>query len=557
MKRSSVTPLLTSSLIALLQGPLAAQSSLLERTPSNTHTVVHVQDATVALEQMELNDVYRLLGHKAGDPLYEELRNMSPEDFDSTLGLGRALAGEALLFKAKAGAGLVVEPRGDRAGLMEAMRRFTQTPPPGEGMHAQLIGDYSVESSTPLQLEVLAAQGGREAIAVGAQEVGLVKVVISGPSMMAALSADLETVTTWTRDMCRAGSAPSGAPIAAKLGKARALHGPAGQLEVFTDLSFFKEEAAAALKEAGSGMSIDPSRLISLDDDAYLYGTFALPAGMNVDIRFHLHITPGTLLARLADTMRPLPSDLLGKVPAEVTGLHSMNWDFNRFYELIMEALREDEQERGADQIDQVVAAGSALAGSDLEEDFFGQFQGVLGLFFMPPSEGLSLADLQDDLLGVFLHVGLFARVDDTDATLEAMEAILGAVRAELPTLDDERGFDVMLLDEVAPYDGGLAFGADHFLLTVTRRVMETSLTTFGGDTTRSLLSGGKLQSIFDGEQGAAAVSAFRLGMLRELIRESERGVKLPKGMEGLYETYMVTTLRRVRDGFDLRVQLQ
>ena len=71
------------------------------------------------------------------------------------------------------------------------------------------------------------------------------------------------------------------------------------------------------------------------------------------------------------------------------------------------------------------------------------------------------------------------------------------------------------------------------------------------------ILSGGKLQSIFDGEQGAAAVSAFRLGMLRELIRESERGVKLPKGMEGLYETYMVTTLRRVRDGFDLRVQLQ
>ena len=45
--------------------------------------------------------------------------------------------------------------------------------------------------------------------------------------------------------------------------------------------------------------------------------------------------------------------------------------------------------------------------------------------------------------------------------------------------------------------------------------------------------------------------------MLRELIREEERGVKLPEGMEGLYDTYMVSTLRRVRDGFDLRVQLQ
>ncbi|MGB0333365.1 MAG: hypothetical protein ACPGPE_16260, partial [Planctomycetota bacterium] len=77
------------------------------------------------------------------------------------------------------------------------------------------------------------------------------------------------------------------------------------------------------------------------------------------------------------------------------------------------------------------------------------------------------------------------------------------------------------------------------------------------GDSARSLLSGGKLQAIFDGQQGAAAISAFRLGVLRQLIQEEERGVKLPEGMEGLYETYVVTTIRRARDGFNLRVQLQ
>jgi hypothetical protein len=33
--------------------------------------------------------------------------------------------------------------------------------------------------------------------------------------------------------------------------------------------------------------------------------------------------------------------------------------------------------------------------------------------------------------------------------------------------------------------------------------------------------------------------------------------VTLPEGMEGLYETYVVTTIRRAHDGFNLRVQLQ
>ena len=328
-------------------------------------------------------------------------------------------------------------------------------------------------------------------------------------------------------------------------------------MEAFTDLTFFREEAAEALRAAGEGMSIDPSRLIGLDENAYLYGTFALPAGMDIDIRLHLQITPGSLLARLADSMRPLPPDLLGRIPAEVTGLHCMNWDFNGCYALILKALREDDQERGADQIDQVVAAGSALAGSELEQEFFGQFTGVFGMFFMPPMDALSPADVQDDLLGVFLHMGLFAKVMDADAIMEVVDAMLGAVRMDLDFGADKRGFEEMRLKGVEPYDGGLAFGANHFLATVTRRVMDASLATFGGETARSLLSGAKLQAIFDSQQGAAAVSAFRLGMLRELIREEERGVKLPEGMEGLYDTYMVSTLRRVRDGFDLRVQLQ
>ncbi len=561
IRRALPAGLFAPSLIAAcafwVQAPTPAQSRLLEQIPAEAHTVFHLQDATVILEQIKRNDVYRLLGDEAGEPLYDQLRGMSANDFDDMIHLGQALAGEAALFKCKQGLGLMVEPRGDRVALMAALRSFTSTPAAGEGMTLQQLGDYQIETSVPLDLDPSSGSRGREAIETASANPGPVKVMISGPRILAAIYGDKASVRTWTMALCSDRQQPEIAPLAKKLRSARALHGPAGQVEAFTDLSFFQEEAAEALKAAGEGMSIDPSRLIGLDENAYLYGTFALPAGMDLDIRLHVQITPGTLLAKLADTMRPLPSDLLGRIPAEVTGLHVMNWDFNRCYAQILEALREDRQERGADQIDQVVAAGSALAGSELEQEFFGQFTGVFGLFFMPPLEALSLADMEDSLLGVFLHMGLFAKVKDADAIMEVVDALLGSLRADLAGSADERGFEVMSLQGFAPYDGGLAFGANHFLATVTRRVMDASLSTFGGETARSLLSGAKLQAIFDGQQGAAAVSAFRLGMLRELIREKERGVKLPKGMEGLYDTYVVSTVRRVRDGFDLRVQLQ
>lgn len=557
MSRSPIAPCLAAATLLAAQRPVAAQSQLLERVPPQAHTVVHVQDATAVLEQIQLNDVYRLLGDEAGDPLRGVMRDMSPEDFDSMIHLGSALAGEAVLFNSKAGGGLMVEPGVDRGSLMAAVRSFTQTPKLDEGMTVQRLGACRVESTAPLDLEAPAAAGGREVIEVASLDADPVKVMISGPDIVAAVSGPPASVTAWTRALCGLDADSEPAPIARKLRAARGEHGPAGQVEVFTDLSFFKDEAAAALKQAGEGMSIDPSRLIGLEDDAFMYGTFALPAGMNLDIRFHLEIEPGTLLAKLADTMRPIPSDLLGRIPAEVTGLHSVHWDFNRCYEVIQEALREDQQVRGAARLDQAIAAGSALAGSDLEKEFFGQFTGVFGLFFMPPEDRLSLADLEGGLYQLILQMGLFARVKDTETTQEAFEALIHASRTLFSIVEDERGFDRMIPQELAPWTGGLAFGAGHLLVTTSQRVMEATLTTVSGDSARSLLSGGKLQAIFDGQQGAAAISAFRLGVLRQLIQEEERGVKLPEGMEGLYETYVVTTIRRARDGFNLRVQLQ
>ncbi len=544
-------------LTALLsQAPLSAQVSLLDRAPVTAHTVIHLEDATSALEQLQLNDVYRLLGTEAGAPLYRELQTMSPDGFDAVRELGLALAGEAVLFKGKKATALLVEPRGERAALVDAVRTFTETPRPEEGMLAQRFGDHRIETTVQLALEEAASAGDREVLDVNFKATEFVQTLIVGPDLVAALHGERSEVESWLRTFCNAPTAETPRPIAKKLRAARAMHGPAGQLETFVDLTFFKEEAERSLRSIGAGMDIDPSRLIGLDENAFVYGTFALPAGMNVDLRLHVHITPGTFLARLADTMRGLPSDLLGNLPEAVTGLHCLNWDFNQCYALVVEALREDQQDQGADQMEQALAAGSALTGSDLEDEFFGQIDGTFGLLFMPPEESLTMTDLEDDPLGIFTHMGLFAKVKDTEAILDVVEAMLGAVRMELLSVGDERGFDLMLLQETPPYDGGLAFGADHFLVTVTRRVMEACLETYGGVTTRTLLSGTKLQTIFDSHQGAAAVSAFRLGLLRDLIREEERDVKLPEGMEGLYETYMVSTVRRVRDGFDLKVQL-
>ena len=103
MSRSPIAPCLAAATLLAAQRPVAAQSQLLERVPPQAHTVVHVQDATAVLEQIQLNDVYRLLGDEAGDPLRGVMRDMSPEDFDSMIHLGSALAGEAVLFNSKAG----------------------------------------------------------------------------------------------------------------------------------------------------------------------------------------------------------------------------------------------------------------------------------------------------------------------------------------------------------------------------------------------------------------------------------------------------------------------
>ena len=90
-----------AALALVAQAPGAAQSRLLDQVPAEAHTVLHLQDATVVLEQIQRNDVYRLLGTEAGEPLYHQLRSMSVEDFDDMINLGQVLAGEAVFFKAK------------------------------------------------------------------------------------------------------------------------------------------------------------------------------------------------------------------------------------------------------------------------------------------------------------------------------------------------------------------------------------------------------------------------------------------------------------------------
>ena len=86
IRRALPAGLFAPSLIAAcafwVQAPTPAQSRLLEQIPAEAHTVFHLQDATVILEQIKRNDVYRLLGDEAGEPLYDQLRGMSANDFD-------------------------------------------------------------------------------------------------------------------------------------------------------------------------------------------------------------------------------------------------------------------------------------------------------------------------------------------------------------------------------------------------------------------------------------------------------------------------------------------
>src|SRR5690606_41843911 len=109
----------------------------------------------------------------------------------------------------------------------------------------------------------------------------------------------------------------------------------------FADLTPMMAEAEAEIREAGSVFEVDPTTLLGLQGDTWVYTTLELFRGDRMEARGRLHVPSGGIAARTLATLRPLPVDLLARVPAGVAQVSAFGWDIPAFFELVEGVARE------------------------------------------------------------------------------------------------------------------------------------------------------------------------------------------------------------------------
>lgn len=533
--------MLPSLLLALpLAGAPTPAADLLDRVPDQAFAIWTCSDVSVALEQIQRNDVVRLLGDGDRSPLRGLLGEVYPgprRDLDRALELGASLAGQVVAFGTREGLAIVAEAPADRGPLLEQLRAL-----------ATGLTTTGTEERGGARLEHLGFVREGEAVPL---EGGPHVVLVDHPDLVALVQCGAET--TAVVDALLAGREEPARAVAG-LRRARATHGPAGQAELYVDFSFFAEEARREMQQAGEMWSVDPSRLLGLEETD-LYVTASVLPGTSIDLRGHLSIPPGTLLAELADTFRPLPPDLLAAFPEAATGAHAMHWDLVDFYDRLLAALRESEQGQAAEQIEGLVGSSQLMTGVDLEQQLFRQLSGVFALWFLPPAEAAE-DPLDDD--EIFRGLGVVIDIENGPQMLDTFEALLETVGQGLDFSEEQvESVAVRRWGEFlrgGGMDGGLAFAPRDLLVAFTGRAFDAGLAPLTGG--GSALDGTRLRGILDGHRGACYVSALRLRFVRTLL--VQQGLQeIPEELEPLFDLYLVDSARRTASGFSFRAGLE
>ena len=525
-----IAPLLAPSL-----EPVPAQSLLL-RVPDSAFGLWTCSDVATTLEQMQRNDVVRLLQSGEGQMMNELLREMWPgprSGMQPALELGATLSGEVVVFGLRNGFGVMVEPPGDRTALKAALNGMVS------GSELTELETRTVGSA---QLTVLGNQYQDEAYPVAVR--------IDHPEFVGLVRSYEAEDLAIADQLLEPRSEPT--KVVQGLRKRRASHGPAGQAELYVDFSFFAEEAKREMQNATSMFGVDPTDLLGLEQTD-LYATASLLPGANLNVQGHLSIPSGSLLSAIADTWRPLPSNLLGSFPAQATGAHAVHWDIVAFYDTLLEALAKMEGgEAAANQMQQAMQSGSMMSGADLEKEFFRLLNGQFAVFFTPPKE-LPADPMDDDF--IFERLGLVIGTKNGSMMLDTFDALVETFGGSEYFQDDTlEGIDVRLFKESGDeVTGGIAFAPDYLVLTMTRELLDQSLQALKGEA--SALGSTRLSAIFDGRTGACYTSAARLGFLRQLYGQA--GIEVPEGLESVFDLYVVDSAQRTASGFTFRANLE
>ena len=187
------------------------------------------------------------------------------------------------------------------------------------------------------------------------------------------------------------------------------------------------------------------------------------------------------------------------------------------------------------------------------------QLAGDFAFYFVEPpnEEDEGRFGEMEELLMLGFHAGLV----DGDAFLEAFEKLLevGSL-GSIFELEEMAGVDVYLADEDDDFDGGVAFLPRAFTAAPSRRVLERGLQALTRADGASVLHGSRMQAAIDENAGVCFLWCVEMTPLRVfLLPELKGDLSLPPLEEGQpardpFDAQLVSTVRRTRDGFELRL---
>lgn len=524
--------------------------SLLAAIPEDAYVLVHCADVGALRERAERNDWYRLLGSKEGEPLLggllREVRTGTRSDTDGLLAIGRELQGEVVFFDTGTVAGFVAEPPGSRDVLAGLMRDWV---PGGEGAvrrTLELPGGPVELVAWPDEIDGWSGRSGHFAAFV---ERPHALALYSGDDAAAVRAALTRGVEAFGGE-----GAPGDegrAPLVASYLAAGGGRGSA--VELFVDFAPLVADARANLERAAEGTLVDPFDLLGLEQGTWLYASADVFPGTRLECRAELHLPADTLVAELADTFQPLPPTLAGDLPTGIWGLWALSWDAHRFYERARAAWEEAGGAQELMMVDGALGLARGRSGVDPVQDVLQQLAGDLAVYLVEPA-----GPEEESWSALGIHAGL----KDGASFRTAFQKLLDVGDlTEVFSVEEVAGVEAYVAQEDAGFDGGIAILQRAFTIALSRRVLEGSLRAQGGVDGASLLDGSRMQAALEGSAGACFLSCVEMTPLRAyLLPELEGDLRLPPLEEGQpardpFDAQLLGTVRRTREGFDLRLE--
>lgn len=531
--------------------PAGDEASLLAAVPSDAYALGHCRNVAALRGRAERNDWYRLLGSSEGEPLLRDLLDglghQTHSDVDGLLAVAQALEGEVVFFDTGSVAGFLTTPPANRAALSGVMRDWL---PGGAARSKHELAGGTVELVA--WLDAPGEPGGWTGRA------GHFAAFVDHPHALALYSGDdsAAVLTALTEGFGGLGAGERAPLVSSYLASGG---GRGGGIELFIDFTPLVDQAEATLKEAVEGFLPDPTNLLGLEQGTWLHANADVFAGTRIECGARLHLPTETLVARLADTFKPLPRTLPADLPTGVWGLWALNWDLKLFYERARTAYEEAGREDGLQTVDAGIDAAEGLVGIDPVVDVLNQLAGDFAVYFVEPAQEKRASRFGEleELLSLGVQVGLV----DGDAFMTAFERLLEIPGLESTfQLEELAGVDVYVADEDDDFDGGLAILPRTLAVAPARRVLERSLKALLHVEGASLLTGSPMQGVIDENAGACFLWCVEMTPFRTfLLPELKGDVYLPAldddgPARDPFDSQLIGSARRTQDGFEFRL---